>query len=153
MPVTAARRIGSFFSQDVLVHLGLPADLRMLPQVNEAWMKTAGEPLCRHVHAVRYVRGQLNLCADSSAWAGRVRYQQQSLVEQLRRTAPFDHLIGLHVRIAPAGQTGHAVAHPAPSKRLSAASRRLLGQVAGDIADPELREALVRLGRGSDEGD
>ncbi|MHB8346221.1 MAG: DciA family protein [Acidiferrobacterales bacterium] len=152
MPVTLARRIGSFFSPDVLAHLGLPADLRILPQVNEAWMKTVGEPLCRHVHAVRYARGQLSLCADSSAWAGRVRYQQQSLVDQLRRTVPFDHLIGLHVRIAPPGQTGRAAVRPVRRERLSAASRRLLGQVADDIADPGLREALVRLGRGSDEG-
>ncbi len=152
MPVTSARRIGSFFSQEVLVHLGLPADLRLLPQVNEAWMKSAGEPLCRHVHAVRYVRGQLSLCADSSAWAGRVRYQQQALIERLRRSATFDRLIGLHVRIVPPGQTGQPEPHPVRRARLSAASRSLLEQVAGDIADPGLRAALARLGRGAGDG-
>ncbi len=152
MPVASARRIGSFFSQEVLVHLGLPADLRLLPQVSEAWMQTAGEPLCQHVCAVRYVRGQLSLCADSSVWAGRVRYQQQGLVKRLRDAVPFRHLIGLHVRISPPGQSGSVTPRPMRRDPLSPASRSLLEQVASDIAAPELRAALGRLSRAASDG-
>ena len=154
MPNTSARRIGSFFSQEVLAHLGMPSDLRLLPQISEAWVRAAGEPLCRHVHATRYVGGRLSLCADSSVWAGRVRYRQQALIELLRRTAAFQQLTGLHVRIVPPGRSADTAVgrRPRPGQ-LSAASRSLLRQVADHISDPELRAALVRLGRGrSDAG-
>ena len=141
-----ARRIGSYFQHDVLAQLGMPADFRELPQVSGAWNRVAGEPLCRHVRPVRYVRGELSLRADSAVWAGRVRYRQQTLIAELQHSAEFRHLTGLNVRIAPP-QMPHAAAASARRLMLSAGSRSLLEQVAEHVDDAGLRMALVRLSR------
>jgi len=147
MPAASARKIGSFFSHEVLEHLGMPADLRLLPQLTQAWAQAAGEPLCYHVQPTRYARGQLNLCADSSTWASKIRYQQQDLIDRLRQISAFRHLIGLQVRIVPPGESRRSAPRPVARNPLSSANLKLLEQVACDIADPTLRAALARLGR------
>ena len=146
-PKRAARRIGSFFSQETLRNLGMPDDLRLLPQVSEAWIGTVGEPLCHHVRPTRYARGQLSLTADSSAWASRIRHQQQGLIQRLRQIPFFRQIISLQVRILPPGEGRQQVASPIPANPLSAASLKLLEQTASDVADPALRAALSRLAR------
>lgn len=148
MPTSPVRRIGSFLSPQALAHLAMPPDLSLLPEVSGAWEAAAGEPLCRHVQATRYLGGRLTLCADSSVWAGRVRYQQQALLARLRLVPVLRRLTGLHVRIVPLrGRSGQPPRAERPQQP-SAASCRLLQQVAGHIEDPGLRAALVRLSRG-----
>ncbi|MHB8455121.1 MAG: DciA family protein [Acidiferrobacterales bacterium] len=144
---TLARRIGSFFSQETLRQLGMPQDLKLLPQICAAWTLAVGEPVCRHVQPTRYTRGQLSLCADSSAWASRIRHQQQGLIERLRHNPSFRQLAALEVRILPPGEGRRRGPPPVAPNRLSSSNIRLLEQVAGDIADPGLRAALERLGR------
>lgn len=146
-PARSARRVGSFFSQEMLRGLGMPEDLRLLPQISEAWRRAIGEPLCHHVQPTRYMRGQLSLNADSSTWASRIRHQQQGLIQRLRELPFFRQLVSLQVRIVPPGEGRRRAKSPAPANPLSAANRKLLDQIAQDVSDPALREALGRLGR------
>ncbi len=147
MPERTARKLASYFSSDTLFSLGMPRDMQSLPQVCVAWAETVGEPLVQHVMPLRYSDGCLSLQADSSLWASKIRHQQQRLVEQLRLHPVLQQLQLLKVRIAPLQQERVKPGCKPALHRPSADTLTLLEQVAEDITDPGLRDALKRLGR------
>ena len=147
MPERTARKLASYFSSDTLFSLGMPRDMQSLPQVSVAWAETVGEPLVQHVMPLRYSDGCLSLQADSSLWASKIRHQQQHLVDQLRLHPALQQLQMLKVRIAPLQQERVKPDRRPALHRPSADTLTLLEQVAEDIADPGLRDALKRLGR------
>ena len=141
------RRLGSYFSSDTLFSLGMPRDLKNLPEVCVAWAEVVGEPLVQHVVPMRYSDGCLNLRADSSVWASKVRYQQQLLIERLHTKSLLQNLTMIKIRVAPLQQDRPAPARAPLVYRPSVDTLKLLQQVATDIDDPGLRAALQRLGR------
>lgn len=147
MPDHAPRKLSSFFSSDTLFSLGMPRDLRTLPQVCVAWAEVAGEPLAQHVTPIRYSDGCLSLRADSSVWASKIRHQQQNLIAQLRAHPLLQKLSVLKVSIAPLQLPRRKPARAAVVRHPSKDTLKLLEHVADDIADPGLRDALKRLGR------
>lgn len=147
MPDHSARKLASYFSSETLFSLGMPRDMRRLPQVCVAWAETVGKPLAQHVIPLRYHDGCLSLQADSSLWASKIRHQQQGLITRLRVHGVLQQLHLLKVRIAPLQRERAKTARPPELHRPSADMLTLLEQVADDIADPGLRDALKRLGR------
>ncbi len=147
MPDRSARKLASYFSSETLFTLGMPRDMQTLPQVSVAWAETVGEPLVQHVIPLRYSDGCLSLQADSSLWASKIRHQQQSLIDQLRTHPALRGVSLLKVRIAPLQRERVKPARRSTLHRPSAQTLTLLAQVADDITDPGLREALKRLGR------
>ena len=147
MPDHRARKLASFFSSETLYSLGMPRDMQTLPLVSAAWAETVGQPLAQHVVPLRYSEGCLRLQADSSLWASKIRQQQQQLIDRLRAYPALRGVGLLKVRIAPLQlQRVRPVRAPA-LHRPSAQTLTLLEQVADDITDPGLRDALKRLGR------
>ena len=147
MPDRNARKLASYFSSDTLFGLGMPRDMQSLPQISVAWAETVGEPLAQHVIPLRYSDGCLSLQADSSLWASKIRHQQQRLINQLRSHPALSQLKLLKVRIEPLQQERVKPVRRPALHRPSAETLTLLQQVADDITDPGLRDALKRLGR------
>lgn len=143
----SARKLASYFSSETLFSLGMPRDMQALPQVSVAWAVTVGEPLVLHVIPLRYSEGCLSLQADSSLWASKIRHEQQLLIEQLRANPVLRQLNQLKVRIAPLQRERVKPVRKPTLHRPSAQTLTLLEQVADDITDPGLRNALMRLGR------
>jgi hypothetical protein len=141
------RKLGSFLSSDTLDGLGMPRDLRDLPQIVAAWSSTVDAPLAQHVTPARYHDGCLSLRADSPVWASKIRHQQADIVARLRNNPALRQLTLLKVQIEPL-QISRPRAAPKPVVRYpSKGTVTLLEQVASDITDPGLRAALQRLAR------
>ena len=147
MPDHSARKLASYFSSETLFSLGMPRDMQSLPQVCVAWAEAVGDPLVQHVIPLRYSDGCLSLQADSSLWASKIRHQQQHFIEQLRANPVLRQLNQLKVRIAPLQRESIKQVRRPTLHRPSAQTLTLLEQVADDITDPGLRNALLRLGR------
>jgi hypothetical protein len=146
MSFFGAKRIGSLITPLTLRDLGMPPDIARLPEVAAAWGEAAGPELAAHVKPIRYTGGKLVLRAASAVWVSKVRHSHETLTRALRRQPLFKELTGLEVRAAPPDRARQKKsAHGAPA--LSTETRKLLESVAGDVADPELRAALTRLGR------
>ncbi len=141
--------VGKYLPAGLLQHLDLRQDETSRAQAR--WQACVPGPLAEHVRPLRYEQGLLSVQADSSAWAGRLRQQQQGLVELLRREPFFKHLRGFQVHVVP-----HARAAPKPKPadgregahhhRLSTQAARLILDTAEGIDDARLQTALRRLG-------
>ena len=77
-----------------------------------------------------------------------LRYQQQSLLRQLRRHPAFADLATLRIRVV-VPETTPKAAENTPVPMLSAETGRLLEATADDITDPRLRSAIRKLARRS----
>jgi hypothetical protein len=148
MSFHGAKKIGTLISPLALRELGMPADVARLPEIVAAWTEAVGADLAAHVRPIRYHGGRLMLRAGSAVWVSKVRHSHETLVQQLRHEPLFRDLTGLEVRAAPLERARRRETPRKPST-LSAGTRQLIETVATDIADPELRAALKRLGRKS----
>lgn len=146
MSFSGAKRIGSLISPLTLRELGMPADVARLPEITAAWAAAVGKELSGHVRPIRYVGGRLVLRAKSAVWVSKVRHSHEMLVQRLRLQPLFKDLLGLEVRAAPAS-LAQRKQEQRVARQLSTKTRKLLDEVAADIADPQLRAALSRLGR------
>jgi hypothetical protein len=99
------------------------------------------EPLGRHCAAAVLHGGRLLLFADSPAWGSRIRFMTPRILQAVNtRSTPARTI---KVRILP--QTEASQPRTRPPARLPAAEARLIGRVAEQTADPDLRAALRRL--------
>ena len=146
MSFTGARKIGSLLTPLTLRELGMPPDVARLPEIAAAWSQVVGETLAAQVRPIRYTGGKLMLRASSTVWVSKVRHLHETLTRELRHQPLFKDLTGLEVRAAPRARAPQGGRSPAP-RILSGDTRQLLDAVSADIADPELRAALARLGR------
>ncbi len=146
MSLIGARKIGSLLSTLSLRELGLPADVARLPEIIAAWTEVVGANLAAQVRPIRYTGGTLMLRASSTVWVSKVRNLHETLTLELRRQPFFCDLTGIEVRAAPRARPPQGNPSPA-TPALSAETRELLDSVSADIADPDLRAALARLGR------
>jgi hypothetical protein len=146
MSFHGAKKIGNLITPLTLRELGMPSDIARLPEIAAAWGEAAGPDLSAHVHPIRYTDGKLVLRASSAVWVSKVRHSHETLMRALRVQSLFKDLIGIEVRAAPL-DLGRRKQPISRAKAISMDTRKLLESVAGDIADPELRAALTRLGR------
>jgi hypothetical protein len=118
------------------------------------WSSLLPAPLSEKTRPSRYESGRLTVSAPSAAWASRLRQQQASLVQRLRRAPGLGGLRELVVQITPRGESDGV----AELRALATSTRRapvppgprtagLLQEVAARVADPELRASLERLAR------
>lgn len=91
------------------------------------------------------VDGQtLIVCADSAAWASKLRFHAPTLVPAMRALPALGDVQQLRVKIAPVAVP---VTIPAAARRpfLSSASARAIGGCADAMGDTALKSALQRL--------
>jgi hypothetical protein len=127
----------------------LEAYLDQSSRLSILWRQCVQPPLADHAHPSNYVRGRLEIECHGSAWASRLRHNQNELLRQLRQLPGFEDLRELRVRVVPLQR---AVSVP-PAARAGAASRMpataaaLMQSLAETVTDPALRAALQRLGK------
>src|SRR5262245_52714130 len=80
-----------------------------------AWNSMVSEPLASHTRPVRYAGRVLYVHVDTSAWASRLRQQQQTIVSGLRQAAGLGDLAEIRFRVVPP----EAAAQPTPVARPS----------------------------------
>lgn len=103
------------------------------------------EPLARHCYVAGYHTSVLTLIVDSSAWAHRLRFFLPELQDRLKRTADFRTLTEIRYKVDPSWlRTKQHLPKQSPLT-LSTNSAQLVKATAENIADPALREALLRL--------
>jgi hypothetical protein len=90
--------------------------------------------------------GLLVVTADSSAWAAKLRHQQQSLAGRLRGRPELAGLRRLIVKVAPP-ETMPPASSSARPFNISVQAKQVLTDAAEHIEDPELQAALRRLAR------
>jgi hypothetical protein len=138
------RRLGAYLPADLRAALNRRADEEL--RLRQAWISTIPEPLASHARPVRYAAGLLFVHADTPAWAGRLRHQQSTFVEALRRASALHDLTDLRVRVVPPDSNDDsAPSVRRPSSRLSAKAALVIEGTASSVSDPDLRAALKRL--------
>jgi len=130
-----------------------------LSRLHLAWSRVLPGPLADHTRPRHYEQGKLTVSAPSAAWASRLRQQQASLIDRLRREPGLAELRELAVQIVPKGEHDTAAdlrtladsTRRAPA-RLTPQTARLLREVAERVTDPDLRAALERLALTAEQG-
>jgi hypothetical protein len=102
------------------------------------------DPVGNHCLAAVMRDGQLTLLSDSSAWASRLRFASNNLLQQLRQRGMKCSRAKVKIVIQ-----GHQAGRrrPRPARQLSPENGKLLRTTAEHIEDRDLREALLRLSR------
>lgn len=100
-------------------------------------------PLNEHCSLLSIRNDTLVLAADSPVWAARLRYYTPQLVKQLsgRQTVTVRTI---RVRVNPP-EIPVVARRRQPAPRLTSRSAMLLRQAAGNVTDPDLKSALLRL--------
>lgn len=109
----------------------------------EQLIKTAIPTPCReHCQLVSYHKGTLALQADSAAWATRLRYQQQGIINQLASSRDFSGIRHIKISVRPrlARNEIHHRVHP-----ISTASLTHLKETAAQMGDSPIANALRKL--------
>lgn len=129
----------------------LEAYLDQSSRLSILWRQCVQPPLADHAHPSNYVRGRLEVECHGSAWASRLRHNQNELLRQLRQLPGFEDLRELRVRVVPlqraASAPPAAVARAGSASRMPAAAAAMMQSLAETVTDPTLREALQRLGK------
>jgi len=88
--------------------------------------------------------GELTLLVHSSALASQVRFQQRTLLPQLRKDDRLAGIWRIRVRVSPAP---HQPEPYRPLRSLSTENARLLEEEAGHTEDEALKEVLLKLAK------
>jgi hypothetical protein len=142
-PRVGARRLGAYIAGNLTDELNHRLDEGL--RLRQAWSSAVAEPLASHVHPVRYAAGLLFVHVDTPAWASRLRHQQSSLTEALRRAPLLRDLSDLRVRVVPPGSADFPSPAPRLRTRLTEKAAKVIERTAAGIAHPKLRAALERL--------
>lgn len=143
-----ARRLGAYIVGNLTDELNRRLDEGL--RLRRAWAAAVPEPLASHAHPVRYAAGLLFVHVDTPAWASRLRHQQSSLTQVLRRTPALRDMTDLRMKVVPLGSTDFSLPAPRPRTRLTEKAAKVIERTAAGIAHPELRAALERLAQRGD---
>lgn len=109
----------------------------------EHLIKTAIPKPCReHCQLASYRNGTLSLQADSAAWATRLRYQQQDIINQLASSNDFSGI--KHIKISVRPRLGKNEIHHR-ARPISTASLAHLREIAAQMGDSPIADALRHL--------
>jgi hypothetical protein len=104
--------------------------------------------LASHCRASEWNNNCLTLAADNAAWATRLRYQQSTILSQLRTQPQFMGLGSIRIEVQAAETPLIAAPSTRPTKprmTLSTAAAAGIKATAEKIEDPALKAALEKL--------
>lgn len=120
----------------------LQAQIRLLARLNETLHECLPQ-VAEHCRIIAYREGTLTLSTENQAFAGQLRYLQNSHLSALKKQPLFAGVQRLRVVIADAPARPRTRMPPLPP--LSASVGELLLQTASQTSDPQLSEAFRRL--------
>lgn len=115
-----------------------------LDRLTETVCKLLPPALAPHCRGTAYRDKNLTVFVDNSVWTTRFRFYQHDLKNGLKRQFQTD-VRWVTVKVMP--RRFAALAPRDKPQPMTAATRRLLNAAANGISDPELADALRRLGR------
>jgi len=114
----------------------------------DSWRQSVDDPLKNHCMPLSYKNGVLSVQLRSQGWAQKLRFEQASIENSLRKRSAFRDLKSIRIRIQPSPA-------PLPVKNQANAKSRhkpitrntanLLSQVADTIHDEKLAASLRRI--------
>lgn len=120
-------------------------------RIRAEWAASVGPDVARRARPGRLQQGVLEVLVDNAPWLAELRLRQDELVAALAARFP-GRVRGLRLApgrppAEPEAPGGPAAARPArpAATRPSAAERAELEALAGQLRDPELSRALLRL--------
>jgi hypothetical protein len=149
MPSDKDTSLVHYLPDDILMKL--KAKKEQSQRLQQAWRDQIGDELATHTQAVSYEDGILKVQAESAAWASRLRQQGMQIVRQLRQRPAFRMIKKIQLRVAPDDNPVVKIATQSNRAYLSEQSRKLIGTVAEEINDPELKAAMLSLSKTSDQ--
>ena len=132
----------------LLRHSGLdrhaPIDL-----LQQLWSRAAPDYLQQVCSVRQFHDNCLVLQVHSPIWVSRIRQQESSLIRHLRQTREFADLTAFKLEVVPRQLTVKRKRRKSRRPGLSKAARSCLNTAASQVSDPELRIALQRLAKSS----
>ncbi len=77
-----------------------------LVEIEEAWVRVAGDKAARHCRPLFLVKGRLTVICDSSAWLFELSGRRGELLARLRQTLGQDRVKGVYFRQGEGGEDG-----------------------------------------------
>lgn len=103
-----------------------------------------GQPLSQHLHIANITADSITIFTDSQAWATKLRFETQEIINIARKLSGFNNLESVRIRVSPELVK---TARPGKSISMSPSTSRLLRKVAENINDTALQTALLKLSR------
>jgi len=114
----------------------------------DSWRHSVDEPLKNHCMPLSYEKGILSVQLQSQGWAQKLRFEQASIENRLRKCSAFRNLKSIRIRVqpspAPLPVKQRAKAKTA-RKPITRETANLLTQVADTIHDEKLAASLRRI--------
>jgi hypothetical protein len=109
------------------------------------WEKAVGEVIARHAHPVSMRGKKLTLVVDSPAWMQQLSLLRPEITEKLNRNLGKDVVKDIKLTLGEV-VTVRKVADTVPSSvRLDQKERNTIEQYAGEVHDPDVRDAIRRV--------
>lgn len=120
--------------------------LQRMNTIRTCWRNIAGEVLARHAVPVRLVRKTLRLAVDDHAWLTEMSYLAAPLLQRLKDALPGPWVEQLKFVVGePPPEEPAATEPPSPDlPPATEAMRKKALEAAGELQDPQLREAIFR---------
>ncbi|HET8552675.1 MAG TPA: DUF721 domain-containing protein [Gammaproteobacteria bacterium] len=115
-----------------------------LDRVTDAVRSLLPPALASHCRGAAWRDGDLTIFVDSPVWTTRLRFYQPDLKNGLKRQFQTD-VRRIRIKVMPR-RFATPAPRPEPQQQVTASTRRLLDATANAIDDPELADALRRLG-------
>lgn len=150
MPKPTARSITQVLADDSDRLRTLVTRARLLQRWTAGLRRHLPAALRAHCAVGAVADQTLVVCADSAAWASKLRFHAPTLLPKLRELPGLEDLQQLRVKVAPPMPAATA-AVTGRRPLMSAAGARMIDGCAQAVRDPSLKQALQRLAtRGSD---
>ena len=101
-----------------------------------------GPPLSEHLHVANYSKDSLMLHTDSTAWASRLRFNIQNILNIVRQNCGLNELKSVRITVVISNTDSK------PAKRMSSLSQnttKLIENTARSMKDHKLRTSLSNL--------
>lgn len=103
--------------------------------------------LAKHIQVSRLENNQLRLIVDSPAWATRLRYKQEEIINRFQNYAITKIINSIHIKISPAEAPKIKTKQAKNTIALSPESASQMLDEIDAISDSGLKDALIRITR------
>lgn len=121
--------------------------LSKISQIHELQNKLrnhVGRPLSEHLNVANYSDDSLTLHTDSPAWASRLRFKIQTILEYARTECGLENLKSVRVKVVLMNPN---IDRTRPAPRVSKQTANLIEDTAKSIDDQDLKSALIKLSK------
>jgi hypothetical protein len=118
---------------------------QFLNRFDRCWQSLLPPHLQQRSHIANFAKGVLSIAVDSAQWVVELRYNRETLLQQLQATPFGTDLHQLRIYVNPPVVTPLPTYHYKPT--LSPASAQLINETAAIITHINLKKALLRLAK------